>query len=169
MTDHREKAAEAATLAYYGETPALLERKAGGVTMARAKTDTALAAAEPHLQRMYWERFREAVLSNGGVDAASSSFEADEWVTGEFPESAMCDALEAALDKAQNLMEESKVKLTKPQQRLLRTLADDPFGVELGGKWVGTGAALVRRGLAKGSRSFISITAAGQDLMEESK
>jgi hypothetical protein len=56
--------------------------------------------------------------------------------------------------------------LTKPQRRLLFALAKAPFGIELGGEWIGTGAALVRRGLAKGSRSFITITDAGREVAD---
>lgn len=56
-------------------------------------------------------------------------------------------------------------KLTKPQLRLLRSLCKAPFGVSLGGKWIGTGRALVARGLAEGSRSHITITDAGREFV----
>jgi hypothetical protein len=59
------------------------------------------------------------------------------------------------------------VELTKPQERLLRTLGRAAYGVELGGSWVGTGRALVTRGLAPGGRSFVSITDAGRDALAE--
>lgn len=55
--------------------------------------------------------------------------------------------------------------LSKPQQRLLRSLGKVQFGIELGGRWVGTGRALCNRDLAKGSRSFVSLTERGKDLL----
>ncbi len=59
------------------------------------------------------------------------------------------------------------MKLTKPQLRLLRALGREPFGVSLGGKWIGTGGALVTRGFASGSRSHITITDAGRQVLKE--
>lgn len=57
-------------------------------------------------------------------------------------------------------------ELTKPQLRLLRALGCEPFGISLGGKWIGTGRALVSRGLAEGSRSHVCITAAGRAALQ---
>lgn len=102
MSMHRKKAVEAATASLFeGDVYVGAPDDAG----ARIEAERAIQAAEPHLQRMYWERFKEAVLSEKGIDAASTSFEEDEWTTGEFPESAMREAVEAALNQAQDLME----------------------------------------------------------------
>ena len=56
------------------------------------------------------------------------------------------------------------MKLTRPQERLLRALSREPFGISVDGNWLGTGRALVARGLAeeKQPRHFTT-TEAGMD------
>ncbi len=99
MSSHREKALEAVRLLREGWRGRLLSAEEHG------QLREELQAAEPHLQRMYWERFREAVLGPEAVWAAgarlpgSEDDSAEDWAK---------ETIEAALDKAQGLMEENK-------------------------------------------------------------
>ncbi len=56
--DHREKAVEAG---WAGNV--------AGIGLTLNEFDAALTAAEPHLQRMFFERFRETMLSDAAIDA----------------------------------------------------------------------------------------------------
>lgn len=103
MSEHREKAVEAATRAYWKG----FDRAGPGPQRGMlADHDAALQGADSHLQRMYWERFREAVLSPETIEAAGTESMTQHHFR---PYSYITKTLfEAALDKAQDLMEESK-------------------------------------------------------------
>jgi hypothetical protein len=110
VSEHREKAVEAAAKARHGR--ALHEHWAdvGGERRERLLEEARLdlQAAEPHLQRMYLERFRELLLGDGAVAMAKLRHSLLANYNAPARAAALEDAragLEAALDKAQDLME----------------------------------------------------------------
>lgn len=98
--DHRELAVEAAARSLYllfgdeGWQPAGPQKRSA---------TKALVAAEPHLQRMFFERFKEAMLSEGAYAAADALARR---TTGHASDRGIDAAIRAALDQAERLMED---------------------------------------------------------------
>jgi hypothetical protein len=112
-TKHRERAVEAAARAAFFRDDVGGHIKGGftydsipevGRENYRCMVRDALEAAEPHLQRMYWERLREVLLEHEAkADGALAMNRAYLDAASDFEqyEAAIC----AALDKAQEIME----------------------------------------------------------------
>lgn len=100
MSEHREKAVAAIAKSRHERNLMHTGERPWGTPHCQAGDD--LQAAEPHLQRMYWERFGEAVLSGKKISGDLSFL--DLVFGAEFGHEDI-EALRDALKKAQDLME----------------------------------------------------------------